>query len=852
MDATTAARHGYNPDAEEDATEEEFALADSHGPVLGELEQAFAEMQSQFAGDEQVEPITHVDRMAEFSQSRRLSEDSLDGCENNSSSSSSSSNNNLVNEEGQNAHSDALPHSASHTSITSPKEPTTAAATVGEDALAHVAPTASPVASVALEGNETSEAINQPPSIHAESPLPNSSPLSAYTAALPAAAMDAGSPTPEITAASPAAEGAATKSPLTKIEAKKASPSSTVRSSPSGGGSRRSPYAAHVNYSGRRGRASPASPPLESSGSGNGVELDMDSLARAKAVVAAAAEVGDALSGVNPSIAKAVQPTTTTEAAAAAKPRLSPTKAKAVSPVRSPATHRSPAATSAGKKSAKASPSQTPSGNGKPGVEKNDDDDSGMDNDLMARARAMCAAANSLGGSNADTNDNGATMAAADFASTTPISEEPAAGATTGPSHETDPNWVRLPGTVAAIAGSSLLTTSADWRPSLLSARGGPLRIWVNNAAASGSSETDTVTAAAETNPDNSDTSETSFVVVQLAAASSKGEWSERAVALSCDWPGPTCLAGVAERPANGAGVSKKKKNKSQNLGWSQKDFGGTPAGKGVAEAANQAEAAVAGVKAALSNTGAGSSSTGDGNDGSIEGRNLAQRRALSRLRQQRGGGVADERKRSTANDVLASTSDANGGESMVDTVGGTPQEEETGRSRAGHGSNSDGDEMGEKEANDDHAGLGGGTNDGGGQSARAHPEPGAVRRRLSQGRKGDGEEASRSSGGHSSSSRSSSSRSSSSRSNNGKRALNNNNSNNNNRPSRGALAQENDEEAETPSGGDANITTAAARDAALKRARERQHAEKAAQEAATLTAHAEVVLLLGKSRVER
>jgi hypothetical protein len=368
----------------------------------------------------------------------------------------------------------------------------------------------------------------------------------------------------------------------------------------------------------------------------------------------------------------------------------------------------------------------------------------------------------------------------------------------------------------------------------LLSARGGPLRIWVNNAAASGSSETDTVTAAAETNPDNSDTSETSFVVVQLAAASSKGEWSERAVALSCDWPGPTCLAGVAERPANGAGVSKKKKNKSQNLGWSQKDFGGTPAGKGVAEAANQAEAAVAGVKAALSNTGAGSSSTGDGNDGSIEGRNLAQRRALSRLRQQRGGGVADERKRSTANDVLASTSDANGGESMVDTVGGTPQEEETGRSRAGHGSNSDGDEMGEKEANDDHAGLGGGTNDGGGQSARAHPEPGAVRRRLSQGRKGDGEEASRSSGGHSSSSRS----------NNGKRALNNNNSNNNNRPSRGALAQENEEEAETPSGGDANITIAAAREAALKRARERQHAEKAAQEAAALTAHAEVVLL--------
>jgi len=828
MDTTTAARHGYNSDAEEeDATEEEFALADSHGPVLGELEQAYAEMQSQFAGDD-AEPMAHADRMVELSESRRLSEDSLDG--NNSSSNSNSNDGSssrtndssiraLVEIEDCNIHSSALPHSASLNLSTSPEEPIEGSAKRGEGELSQTVPTGSPITTATSVENAADEPIRASPSVDAKSPLPHSIPaeaLSPKAVVSPAAEGSVGSPNAGATAASPAAKAAA-ESPAGKLGSKQVSPAGVALKSPSGGTPRRSPYAAHVKYSGRRGRASPTTQPLENSSKSksnssksSGGDLDMDLLARAKAVVAAAAEMGDALSGVTPSIEPPSSETTGTGAAPAAKAQVTPSKPKAVSPVRSAVVRKSPVVTSAGKKSARASPVSA-SRKWKQGTDDDEDDGTGIDNDLLARARAMCAAANSIGGSEVNTNVNDTTNAAASVSSTipnenaisSPVQDETAAGAAPA-SYEADPNWVRLPGTVAVIAGSSLLTTSTDWRPSLLSARGGPLRIWVDNAATSGANGAHGAAAAAESDTGCNANGQPSYVVVQLAAVSSKGEWSERTVALSSDWPGPTCMVGVAERPASGG---PKKKKKTQNPGLSQS----TTAKIGAAQAASLAEAAVEGMTAVT------------GEEGNVEGRNLAQRRALSRLRHQRGGGRgAEERKQSTEGAGSASASDTTDVPSTAEE-----EEEEEGRNSAHEGSTGDGVDSGDGEADNHNVESEGGT-DGDGPSAHAHPEPGAVRRRrLPRDRKLYGEETSRNNEGHSSCTS------------NGKLPLNKNKRQGKSAP---GIEGVEDEESGLGSNGDASTTIVAAREAALKRARERQNTEKAVQEAAALTAHAEVI----------
>jgi hypothetical protein len=358
-----------------------------------------------------------------------------------------------------------------------------------------------------------------------------------------------------------------------------------------------------------------------------------------------------------------------------------------------------------------------------------------------------------------------------------------------------------LPGTVAAIAGSSLLTTSADWRPALLAqGRAGRVRVWVGvaqHAQALRAHDSDGL-------PGSSDRSGEAvraghYVEVQLAAAGGKGEWSERCVALACDWPGPTCFEVVAERPI----AAPQKKKKVNNQGTTA-----IPAASSVGSARDVTAAAADAAAAMLAAAVANSSS------GAAEGRNDAQRRALTRLRQQRG--FDPDEYKSAAGEAGAALRAA--GTTIADSESSVARDaaegEQTARgnsrgSRGGRRNHGDGSDIGDGNGNGESALATGEGGDG-----LAHPEPGAVRRRTPQGAAAGG-----AAGGASEA-----------------RRLG--------RAADDAAGGGSSGPPDETGGVDASVL-AAARETATRRAREKHAADKAAEDAANLRAQAEVKTLL-------
>jgi len=160
--------------------------------------------------------------------------------------------------------------------------------------------------------------------------------------------------------------------------------------------------------------------------------IDLDLLARARAVVAAAASLGG-LAG--PDITQS--PSTSPIHGAIPAKRATPASKKAKTP--SPVAQRQSLASVRG---GAASPAASPGGVG----------DDGLDLDLLARARAMCAAAAALEGSPAP-------APAPLRIATEPAAGGSGAGGDEGRGVEAHPDWRRLPGTFAVFQGSSYVTT---------------------------------------------------------------------------------------------------------------------------------------------------------------------------------------------------------------------------------------------------------------------------------------------------------------------------------------------------------------------------------------------------------